>query len=269
MAGVVVGVSGSAASSRAVRWASGESVVRNQPLTVVHVWRCPLQLDVDLEPGALPEAPGPVTSRALHGPVADALAGQDPDLLVLGVPERSRHLGRLPRTVLHRARCPVVLVPARSATRHRVVVGLCGTPAATGALRWAAREAAVRDVELMVVSAWQPLPASGRDLLHPVRDARAHLATALAGLFAQVCGVLSREQITVVMTRGPQLEALLEASAQADLLVVGRGDHTRLHRLVHGVLVHDLAALASCPIAVIPIDHRQPAGPQAVPRATG
>ncbi len=75
---VVVGVRHAGASGAAVRWASTAAELRALPLTVVHVWHEALEVTVDLDPGSLPDAPGPVTCRGVPGPAALALLAPTP-----------------------------------------------------------------------------------------------------------------------------------------------------------------------------------------------
>ena len=94
------------------------------------------------------------------GEVLAAAAGDDVDLIVLGASSHKGSsafwLGSTPRTVVHRARCPVVIVRGHAgrARPARVVVGTDGSEQATEAVRWAAAEADLHGVALLVVHAW-------------------------------------------------------------------------------------------------------------------
>lgn len=142
MAGIVVGVDGSAHSERALDWAMREAAIRSAPLTVLTVH--PVSLSISgLAPLRYPEdrsdeeearqaveemaekagaqlgagRPVSVTVRIISGTVAEEIinASRDADLLVLG----SRGVGGFARLLLgsvssqavHHARCPVVIVP--------------------------------------------------------------------------------------------------------------------------------------------------------------
>jgi nucleotide-binding universal stress UspA family protein len=143
MAGILVGVDGSAHSQRALEWAMSEAAVRHAPLTVLTVnpigtsaWTsAPLRAETD-EPArekarqAAAEAadkaagqltgearPASVTVRAVSGFAAGELVSgsRHADLLVVG----SRGAGGFARLVLgsvssqvaHHAHCPVVIIP--------------------------------------------------------------------------------------------------------------------------------------------------------------
>jgi nucleotide-binding universal stress UspA family protein len=252
VAGVVVGVNRTA-SGPALRWASAEAAVRRLPLTLVHAWDEPVDLSVDLPPESLPDVHAPATSCAVHGRAAAVLLTARSDLLVLGVHSGAHRLSRLTRSCLHRAPCPVVAVPdSEGRATGRVVVGVCGTDASRRALRWAADAAALRGADLVVVYAWQLHPASARDVLRPTRALPAQREAALERVRAWVHAVLGVTDVEVHAHHGGPLDALLEHSDDADLIVLGRNSHAGRAKVLHGAVIDDLTGLAPCPVAVIP-----------------
>jgi nucleotide-binding universal stress UspA family protein len=226
---------------------------------LVHAWDEPLDLVVDLVAGSLPDVSCPVTSCAMQGPVAGVLLGQHPGLLVLGARGGARHVSGVTRTCLHRAGCPVVVVPdvERSATR-RVVVGINGSAASRAALTWAAREARMQVANLVVIYAWQVHPTSPRHVLKPSLAKSGQHDAALDRLRGWVGAELGTIDVELQALHGGPLDRLLDLSADADLLVLGRGTPSGVGRLLHGALSDDLSALAPCPIAVIPGRSRSP-----------
>ena len=98
------------------------------------------------------------------GHAADALvdAARGADLLVVGSRGRGGFegllLGSVSRKCVQASPCPVVVIPPHdhAAAEARVVVGVDGSDHSKGALRWAAREAALREARLTVVNAWSP-----------------------------------------------------------------------------------------------------------------
>jgi len=253
---VVVGASGSASSSAAVRWAAAEAALRSEPLTLVHAWDVPLGVSVDLAPGGHPDADLAATSVAVHGEAADVLLAQDASVLVLGPgPVRDR-LSPLVRRMLHEAAVPVVVVhgsPRRTA--GRVVVGVCGTAASRGALRWAAEEARLRAAELVVVHAWQVHPTSVAEVFQPARAVPHQQGPAVDRLRAWVeetLGPAGTADVRLRAEHGGTLDGLLDAAIEADLLVLGRSEHGALHRLVLGAVGDDVSSLARCAVAVVP-----------------
>ncbi len=263
MTGVVVGVRHPAGSSGAVRWASAAAELRGLSLTLVHVWDEPLDLAVDLDPESLPDLVGRATSCAVHGSAVAALLSREPELLVLGRYQRAGRLTHIARQCLHHAACPLVVVPdTERLLTGRVVVGVCGTEASRVALRWASREARLRHAELLVCYAWQIRPGSAGDVLRPARAVPVQQAAAHRRLSRWVVQVLGPRQVEVQLTHGGPLDGLLEASADADLVVVGSSVHAGRGRLLHSAVSDDLCGLAACPVAVIPRGDTDVAAPR-------
>jgi nucleotide-binding universal stress UspA family protein len=149
MSEIVVGVDGSANARYALEWAVSEAAVKNAPLTVLTVnevaasfWTGnPITVPADavlletarkeateLADKALAELgesrPASVTVKAVNGFAADELveASKDADLLVVGARGGAHFhggmashspIGSVSNKVLHRAECPVVVVPAK------------------------------------------------------------------------------------------------------------------------------------------------------------
>jgi nucleotide-binding universal stress UspA family protein len=149
MPGIVVGVDGSANARYALEWAVSEAAVKNAPLTVLTVnevaasfWTGqPITVPADevfletarkeateLTDKAVAELgesrPASVTVKAVNGFAADELVevSRDADLLVVGARGGAHFhggmashspIGSISHKVLHRAECPVVVVPHR------------------------------------------------------------------------------------------------------------------------------------------------------------
>jgi nucleotide-binding universal stress UspA family protein len=231
--GVVVGVHHADTSSAAVHWAADESRMRGLPLTLVHAWKEPVDISVDLD--ELPDFDGPAESRAEQGRAAAVLLAHEADLLVLG--GHSPHTSHAARLVLHRARCPVVVVPDSTPARAgRVVVGVTRSDASRAAIRWATQAAALRGATLVVVHAWQRHEEAAQEL---VRE----LTRDLVG-----------RAVETRLLRGAPLDRLLTLGESADLLVLGRRVHHGVDRILHASISDEAAALAECPVAVIPVE---------------
>jgi nucleotide-binding universal stress UspA family protein len=117
----------------------------------------------------------------------------------------------------------IVPDPQRPPT-GRVVVGVNGSKTSHEALRWAAGAVRLRQDRLTVAHAWQLTPCRSRDVLRPARAVPAQRAAAerLHGWVHSVPGAIDAELMTA---HGAPLDALLRASTEADLLVLGH--HTR------------------------------------------
>ena len=225
--GVVVGVHHADTSTAAVRWASDEARLRGLPLTLVHAWKEPVDVAVEIE--ELPDFFGPATSRAEQGRAAAVLLAHEADVLVLG--GHSPHTPHALRLVMHLAKCPVVVVPDGPPARAgRVVAGVTRSDASLAALRWASDAAARRGAVLVVAHAWQSHQAAAEELVAEV----------------------SADDAQRQLVHGAPLDSLLGLAATADLLVVGRRVHHGVERLLHASISDEVASLADCPVAVVP-----------------
>jgi nucleotide-binding universal stress UspA family protein len=233
-----------------VRWAAEEARRRGLPLTLVHAWKEPLEVAVELE--EFPGYDATAQSRAEQGRAAAVLLGRAAELLVLG--GHSPHVTHATRLVLHHASCPVVVVPDEAAPASgRVVVGVTPNDHSRAPLRWAADAAAMRHAVLVVVHAWQVHQHSAWDVFHPAVAAARQEAGLRVTLEEWVRDHLGRAGPVEMRTRhGGPLDVLLDAARGADLLVLGRSAHRGLGRLLHAAVSDDAAGLAGCPVAVVP-----------------
>jgi nucleotide-binding universal stress UspA family protein len=140
----------------------------------------------------------------------------------------------------------------------RIVVGVDDSRDAAIALRWALREAIVREARLEVVHAWQ-MPVSalpwGGTLVLPVDEAELDEAARrnVDELVDAAIAELDVPAPEVVRTAlpGPAVPTLLDISADADLLVVGSHGRTGLRRLVMGSVATAVVQHAACPVVLI------------------
>ena len=181
---ITVGYDGSRPSSAAVLWAAGETEARGASLRILKCYQIPYAGEaggwlaneayvalVETNQCELAQMQAVVAESA---PGIEILAEASPDhpstalidnvdsedLVVVGA---SSHrgaaavwLGSTPRYIVRHSPCPVVVVPG-SATRgrpDRVIVGVDGSRASDLALQWAADEADLHGVGLLVVHSW-------------------------------------------------------------------------------------------------------------------
>ena len=139
-----------------------------------------------------------------------------------------------------------------------ITVGIDGSHDAHRALEWAMREAAVRHVPLTVVtvhevavSGWtgQPIifPADQADLQKARQAAEETVAKAAAQL-----GESQPASVTVRAVNGSPAQELIEASRDADLLVVGSRGGGGFARLMLGSISQKVVHHAHCPVVVVP-----------------
>ena len=275
---IVVGVDGSSPAQAALTWAAAEARLRGLPLTLCHVVDdilteyTPGNLD-DLEPTAkrmLDQARERVAELAPSVEVAVAVSSGTPGqelvalsrsaaMLVLG----SRGLGgfrelvtgSVALRVVHHAYCPVVLVRPQhvGGERRGVVVGIDGSPVAEEALAFAFASAAARTTPLTVVLAWSYPVQFGVDVPAVVnvesleRTARTTMDEALDRWAPKFPDVEVDRRVVCM----PPAQALLDVSADAELLVVGSRGRSTLTDLILGSVSHAVVHHAVSPVAVV------------------
>jgi nucleotide-binding universal stress UspA family protein len=279
---VLVGTDGSAESTRAVRWAAREAVVRGTGLHVVHSWLWPM-FHVPL--GGSPMAPAGSgleaeaarvleqarsTAHAVGGDrlvVETTLAVGEPRtellrrsagscLVVVG----NRGLGGFTGLLLgstgialsaHSPR-PVVVVRGAGTPDGPVVVGLDGGLEGDAVLSTALAEARLRRTWLQVVHAWALGLGSAA---HTYAEAEARGRQAGQELVDKALARLSSDTTRDVAIsvqlgdRSPAAE-LVAASQGAQLLVVGSRDLGSLRGLLLGSTTHAVLHHAACPVLV-------------------
>ncbi|MFC4060620.1 universal stress protein [Planomonospora corallina] len=285
---VVVGVDGSADSLRAVEWAAREADRRHLPLKVVHavhewlhsraegeieevrrwMWNNGRQIVDQAVAHAREHAPAVQAADAMaFGDPARALAeeaGRD-DLLVVASRGTGRIssllLGSVALKVVSQSPCPVAVIrggvePDREF--REIVAGVDGSPAAAEALRFAAEEAALRGARLRVILAWS-LPVAESTLVPPFFD-----LAEIEGTWERTLDEAVRSagelhpglDVVRELVTGHPVQALIDASEAADLVVMGSHGRGALAGLFLGSVSHGVLHHAACPVAVI--------GPRAV-----
>ncbi len=146
---------------------------------------------------------------------------------------------------------------ASSTTPLPVVVGVDGSDSATGAVRWAAAEAARRGAPLRLVAAWEvPAAAVWGPMTTPTADPdlfREVASEAIEAATAQVRDEMGDGAPTIeVETRhGPPISELLAAAEGALCLVVGTHGRGRLARAVLGSVSTACAHHTPVPLVVV------------------
>ncbi len=279
---VVVGVDGSPSALRAVEWAVAEAGRRKVGLRLVtaFTWKpdnvvgnpalgernrdqllgvANRQLT---EAGTTASRINPELEVTEHVEIGSPIgvlesAAERAQLVVLG----DRGLGGLAGLVLGsvavglaaRAACPVVIVRGdRTGAEGPVVVGVDGSPTSESALAFAFDAAATRQVPLIAVHAWWPTPFE--DAVDPmvgwdavVAEENATLAERLAGWGQKYPDVAVRR----VVVRGAPTHALVDASQEAQLVVVGSRGRGNATGLLLGSVSHGVIHGSHCPVAIV------------------
>lgn len=139
-----------------------------------------------------------------------------------------------------------------------IIVGVDGSGHSSRALGWAAREAAIRQVPLTVLTVHQTIVGYwGGAIDYPQEHALATRVRELAQ--KQTDKVLADLEdrppsVTVTVASGLPAEELLSAAKDADLLVVGSRGAGGFARLVMGAVSSQVAHHSRCPVVIIPAD---------------
>lgn len=157
--------------------------------------------------------------------------------------------------------------------RQQIVVGLDGSPESLTAARWAAREAALRNLSLLLVHAFD-IPVAGM-LGYTIPAA---LTDGLYGSGEQVLADAAQEirqdhpdlEITSRLVQSDPRPILVEASEGAVLTVVGTRGGGRIPEVILGSVALHITAHGRSPVAVIPAGAAvDPVGIQAGPVLLG
>lgn len=281
--GILVGVDGSPDSEVAIRWATHEAVLRDQPIRLLHaiapvVVTWPVAyleasyIDSMESNGRDIIAQAQKTVQAAAGdkvptieteivnaaaPSALVTASRDAYMTVSG----SRGLGVLGRAflgsvgsgLLHHGRGPIAIVrtddaPAIDATAP-VLVGVDGSPASEEATALAFDEASRRGVPLVALHAWSDasFPSIGSDWERHEDGGHRILAERLAGWQERYPDVQVQRRI---VSDDPATR-LVEASKDAQLVVVGSRGRGGFASLVLGSVAAKVAQVATAPVIVV------------------
>ncbi|WP_419665410.1 universal stress protein [Streptomyces sp. 2-1] len=286
---ITVGLDGSPESLAAADWAAGEAQRRGLPLHLVNAWlwqphdvpvaddrktqkRWALRLLLESEEDLRARYPQlTIDTEQVSESATEVLLSQaeKAEMLVLG---SSGHgaiagflLGSVGQHVLAKAKCPVVMVRAKTqsaaeANTGEVVVGLQDLGTQSGPLlEFAFRAAATRGATLRAVHAWDLPPLYGRG------PEAGQAAVKPGGLAEQQEKALSKAlqpwrerfpQVTVVETVDLAFASgvVLQAAADAALVVVGRRVHRPALGMRIGPVAHAVLHHVAAPVVIVPHD---------------
>ncbi len=283
---VVVGIDPSDAATRALDWAADEAARRGVELRIAHSWGTALFLpetggratvpmgDVAAEK-FLEEAAERVRTRHSGLTVSVELLPEEPvtgllrlswqaALLVVGARGLNRFssllLGSVSQRLVTHAACPVVVVrgeqpPPGAAPAGEIVLGAApGEPYAP--VEFAFAEASWSHAPLRAVRTWMyPQTFPGYITVPPNEEAerdraeREELATVLLRARTAHPDVQVVEQVALDQPEA----ALVEASRNASLVVVGARRHRPPFALPLAATVQRVLHHAHCPVAVVPV----------------
>jgi nucleotide-binding universal stress UspA family protein len=281
---VVVGVDGSPESRAAAVWAAGEATARGRGLTLVHAVLPPvgsssfgpsmpvgLNVMAEIREGALAEldaialtlaAPDIRTHVEVGSPSGTIIAASETASMVV-VGSRGQGgfkgliLGSVSTQVATHAVSPAVVVRALpDPAADTVVVGIDGNPGSAAAIDFAFEMASRHGWRLVAVHGWE-VPAydvlvvpstAGPIPLENLTEEEVRLAAeTLAGYQADYPDVVVEESLV----HGSPRSAIVDASAQAALVVVGTRGHGQVIGAVIGSVSHGVLHRSQVPVAVV------------------
>lgn len=140
-------------------------------------------------------------------------------------------------------------------SKNTIVVGVDETPAGAAALSWAAREAELRGADLKIVHVWQvdaAVAMAGAEVpwMAYESDARSNAGRWVAETIGAEDAAGQPRRIDVV--QGAPGPTLVEASRDAEMLVVGTRVHTGISRVLFGSVSHYCLTHARCVVVAVP-----------------
>jgi nucleotide-binding universal stress UspA family protein len=284
---VIAGVDGSEGSIEALQWAAHEAARCQWPL---HVMTC-AELPISIEAGMvgagafagsamdtivkeqeqvnqravdLARSFGldlQVTGETVLGAPGYALvsASHEFDLLVVGA---SSHPGRLAdvlgpvsTVVAHRAKGTVAIV--HGSDRHdevigRIVVGVDGSPGSDAALQWAGDEALRCGADLVLVHGWvYPYVGAHTGLAAPRDEMRLDAMRTLEASTRKAHTIAPALHCESIITEEGAAKAIIDAAAEADLVVVGSRGHGGFAALLLGSVSRTVLQHSPRPVVVV------------------
>jgi nucleotide-binding universal stress UspA family protein len=138
----------------------------------------------------------------------------------------------------------------------RIVAGVDGSRSSVMALRWAIRQARLTGAVVEAVIAWQyPASTAGyawAPMMMPgVIDYEEISEKTVAEAISSAANAGSDVKISTIVREGNAAEALIDAAAHADLLVVGSRGHGGFTGALLGSVSQHCVQHAPCPVVVI------------------
>jgi nucleotide-binding universal stress UspA family protein len=141
---------------------------------------------------------------------------------------------------------------------EKIVVGIDGSDASKDALRWAVEDARARGAEVVALHAYEvPVPALDAvapatpvDLPGLVAEAQEDAQQFATKVVAEVIGSVVSVDVAPIAVDDEPARALLDASRDADLLVVGSHGHG-LSGLFLGSVSLECAQHSACPVVIV------------------
>lgn len=287
---ILVGVDGSPAALRAVRWGARTAALRRAPLTLVHVVDAVLpewfelaaltglrQRQEQRARGFISSAikvgedstvgcdPARIHGRVMHSATVPTLIelSTGVDMVVVGYRGHGAvltggFLGSVSSALVYHARCPVAVIHDDTAlagndARAPVLVGIDGSPASEAATAIAFEEASRRGVGVLALHAWADPRVSGSKGAYQDSRWDAQLSNEEETLAERLAGWHERYPDVAIDRRveiGDPARWLIEASERAQLMVVGSHGCGRFRGRLLGSVGSAVVNRANIPVIV-------------------
>ena len=142
-----------------------------------------------------------------------------------------------------------------------IIVGVDGSGHSQRALEWAMNEAAIRHVPLTVLTVHPSIVGYFGGVVTSAEDLALteEVQTAVKAEAEKVLTELSGphpESVTVKAVHSFPVEELINASTEAELIVLGSRGAGGFTRLMLGSTADQVARHAHCPVTIVPPEHR-------------
>lgn len=140
-----------------------------------------------------------------------------------------------------------------SETHNKIVVGMDGSEPSKCALRWALKQAALSGSAVHAVTSWEfPAFYTWEGGPMPPDDFAESARKSLDDAVDEVEHEMSpATPVQRDLAHGHAAQALIDASADADLLVVGSRGHGSFYGALLGSVSQRCAAHAKCPVVIV------------------
>ena len=132
----------------------------------------------------------------------------------------------------------------------RIVVGVDGSEASVEALRQAQRLATPLDAKVQAIGCWEYPQVYSGYVMMGIEGFEEGARKILDEAVAQAFGAETPANVTSTLVRSHPRQALIDASKDADMIVVGRRGHGGFGGLLLGSVSSALVAHAHCPVLV-------------------
>lgn len=154
-------------------------------------------------------------------------------------------------------------------TKYGILVAVDGSPESEAAVGWAAREAAMRGIEVTLMHVIAPV-----EVTWPVtylqssfdewqEENAQHVIAHAQKTFQAGVGTADVPAVRTAVEHGPIASTLVAATADAWMVVAGNRGMGALGRALLGSVSSGLLHYAHCPVAIIPADETQTPDPAA------